>query len=472
MLANPTWHRAKHLKLINRKLLDIFTGDNDRLMVFLPPGHGKSSLISETLPAWWLGHRPDDRIMFVSYEHNFASSKGRACRDLMLEHGERAFGLRVRADLQRADEWGIEDHRGVMWSVGVGGPLTGRRAELIIIDDPVKNAEQADSPTYRRKTYDWYKTTLRTRLEPGGAVILVQTRWHEADLAGKLLEDMETGGDQWEVISLPAIAEEHDILGRKPGEALWPERFPLDSLEQTRADNPLRWWTALYQQRPSPEEGGFFKVSFFKYARLLNPQKEHPALGQINEGEREKAGSLADEAYFELIDGDKIKRIPYHKCLIFQTVDPAATEKETSDYFALLTFAMTPDRELIVIDAYNEKAETTKHLDILAQQQAKHSPVFQGIENVSFGLSLLQSARKAGFNIRPLKADRDKVARALTAKIRYEMGSIYHLAGEPWLPSLEAQLLDFPNGKHDDQVDCLAYAAILVGTMPRARVIM
>jgi predicted phage terminase large subunit-like protein len=479
MLANPRWERAAHLKLLNEELLDIYTGDNDRLMVFMPPGHGKSSLISETYPTWRLMHDPDIRTMFVSYEHDFAAGKGRACRELYREWGVPATGRKLSPSLQSSDEWGIDGHRGVMWSAGVGGPLTGRRAELIIIDDPVKNQEQANSQTYRDKTYEWYISTLRTRLEPGGAIIIVMTRWHEDDLAGRLLLDQkEKDADKWKVISLPAIAEENDPLGRKPGEALWPSRFPLSYLEQTKKSSPVQYWISLYCQRPRPEEGSFFQLSYFRYFRILR----NPSLVQeIKELEEEDSNNRSSEDYdanqeiYELTwtEGNEIRKRHWLKedCLIFQTVDTAATEKTHSDYFVIGTWAMTPDRELLLLDIFREKAETTKHLELLTQYDLKFDPSFQGIENKTFGQSLVQMGKKAGLPVKPLVADTDKIARALTVKTRYETGMVYHLIGASWLTDYETELLEFPNGKHDDQVDVAAYAGILVGTSGSSRVI-
>ena len=153
-----------------------------------------------------------------------------------------------------------------MVTAGVGGPITGKGADILIIDDPVKNAEEANSQTYRDKTWEWYQSTAYTRLEPKGAIILIMTRWHEDDLAGRLLKHMQNGtGEKWEVINLPAIAEENDLLGRKPGEPLWPERYDLKELNRIKDTTGSYWWSALYQQRPQPPEGGLLKRSWIKY---------------------------------------------------------------------------------------------------------------------------------------------------------------------------------------------------------------
>lgn len=192
--TNP-WVLAPHLALINDNLVKIAEEGNGRLLVTLPPRHGKSEFISKWFPAWYLGCFPDHRVIMASYEADFAMSWGRKVRDILEEKGEPYFGIRVRKISSAADRWDIEGRAGGMQSVGVGGPLTGKGANILIIDDPVKNAAEANSQVYRDKTWDWYTSTAYTRLEPGGSIILVQTRWHEDDLAGRILQKAkETGG--------------------------------------------------------------------------------------------------------------------------------------------------------------------------------------------------------------------------------------------------------------------------------------
>ena len=427
-------------------------------MVFLPPGHGKSSIISETFPAWLLISNPKSRIALVSYEHDFITNKSRHCRDLYFEWGMKITGNKLSPDRQAADHWEIEKHR-LLHAVRVPyGEF------YIIIDDPIKNAEQAQSETYRNKMYDWYLTTLRTRLEPHGRIIIIQTRWHEDDLAGRLLRDMkEKDADKWKVLNFPAIAEENDSLGRKPGEALWPTRYPIEVLEATQRANTPSWWAAMYQGNPRPNEGNVFQNKFFRYFTIKDLR--NPNEGFKNPGDFSNRG----EIYFELNTSEGIKHTKFENCITFQTIDPAATEKTYSDYFVVETWILTPQRDLLLIDVYREQAETTKHLDILRQQRVKWNPSFQGVENKTFGLSLIQSAKTLGFPIKELQADTDKVSRALTMKTRYEMGTVYHLANAPWLYDYESELTSFPNGKHDDMVDCASYAGILLGTLPIPR---
>ena len=185
-------------------------------MVTLPPRHGKSQLISQYFPAWYLGTFPDRRTILTSYEAGFAAGWGRRARDVLEEFGPEVFEVSVREDSSAADRWDINGHVGGMITAGVGGAITGRGADLLIIDDPVKNSEDAASKTMRDKAWEWYQSTAYTRLEPGGAIILVMTRWNEDDLAGRILKESQTGGEKWEVMNLPAIAEE-GIIGLAAG---------------------------------------------------------------------------------------------------------------------------------------------------------------------------------------------------------------------------------------------------------------
>ena len=201
----------------------------------------------------------------------------RRARDVLNEYGNSVFGIEVNNKSSAANRWDIQGHTGGMVTAGVGGPITGKGADILIIDDPVKNAEEANSQTYRDKTWEWYQSTAYTRLEPNGSIILIMTRWHEDDLAGRILHQIDQDkGEQWEIINLPAIAEDHDILGRNIGEPLWPGRYDLNELERIKYTTGSYWWSALYQQRPQPPEGGLLKRSWIKYYQPY----ELPPLGR------------------------------------------------------------------------------------------------------------------------------------------------------------------------------------------------
>ncbi len=254
-----------HLVALDEQLTRLGADEIERLLVAMPPRHGKSETISRYLPAWYLGRHPDRRVMLTSYEADFAASWGRKARIVLKQHGEPLFGVRIAARSAAASAWDIEGHSGGMVTAGVGGPLTGKGAHLLIIDDPVKNHEQAHSELLREKAWDWWRSTARTRLQRPGAVVLVMTRWHEDDLAGRLLRD---GSDDWTLLELPALADPDDALGRAPGQALCPGLgFDEDWLHDTRAELGSYWFSALYQQHPRPPEGMLFKRRDFRYWR-------------------------------------------------------------------------------------------------------------------------------------------------------------------------------------------------------------
>lgn len=433
LASGQKWELAKHLALLNRKLLDIAAGRTTRLMIRMPPRHGKSEFISKYYPAWFLGRFPDKRVILTSYEADFAASWGRKVKEVLEEHGKEVFGISIRKDSSAANRWDIEGHTGGMNTAGVGGPITGKGAHLFIIDDPVKNAEEALSKTMRDKAWDWYRSTAYTRLEPGGAIILILTHWHEDDISGRLVKEMQAGGDQWEIIDLPAIAEDNDLLGRKPGEALWEARFPLPKLLNIKKAIGTEWWNALYQQRPQIAQGFLFKRQYFRYFS--------------------RQGDL-----YVLQTPGGAKPVKANDCMVFHTCDPAASTKDTADYFVMATWAKTKDNDLLLLDILRTRLEGPDQPNLFKQAYQRWHPAFQALEDV--GLTLYQALVKAGLPVKYLKADTDKVTRALPAAARMEAGTIYFLSGAPWLADYEEELTAFNKGKHDDQVDVTSYAVI------------
>ena len=202
--------------------------------------------------------------MLVGYAASFARSWGRKARSLLTDHGRDAFDVEVDLEVRAAADWGLQGREGGMVTAGVGGPLTGRGANLLIIDDPIKNAEQAQSNAIRENHWDWWQTTASTRIEPGGCAIIIATRWNENDLSGKLIKAAQEGdGCPVRRLRLPAIAEEDDPLGRLPGEALWPERWPVERLEQLKRQKESHWWHALYQQQPASNGRSTWPADYF-----------------------------------------------------------------------------------------------------------------------------------------------------------------------------------------------------------------
>ena len=272
-------------------------------MVFMPPRHGKSEVVSKKFPAWFLGRNPDKEIIISSYAADLAYDFSRIARNTFREWGPKLWGLNLADDSGAVGRWGIQGRRGGLVAAGVGGPITGRGAHVAIIDDPFKNYEESASETVREKVLNWYKSTLRTRLAPGGAIVLVMTRWHEKDLAGELETAMtEEDGEQWEIIELPAIAKENDILGRQPGEPLWPARYPLTELRATKSPGQLPVVSTLPAEPARRRQQ--VQAAWFRYLRLQ--MTLCPAY----------AGR-----------GRRKKRFPLNQCWCFQTCDPAASTR-------------------------------------------------------------------------------------------------------------------------------------------------
>jgi predicted phage terminase large subunit-like protein len=237
---------VRHLAALDRAVVRTAYKPNGRLLVQMPPRHGKSEYLSKYLPSHYLGTFPDRRVILTSYEAGFAAQWGRKARTLTEEFGNDIFGVKVASNSSAADRWDIEGREGGMQTAGAGGAITGKGADLLIVDDPFKNWEEAMSPTIRDKVWDWWQSTAYTRLEPGGSAIVLQTRWHQDDLIGRLQKAQATGheyAEQWEIVHFPAINED--------GEALWPERYNINRLRQIEyAEGPYKW-SCLYQQKPT-----------------------------------------------------------------------------------------------------------------------------------------------------------------------------------------------------------------------------
>ena len=236
-LSRGRWQRYPHLDFLSARIKRLAYSPI-YLIVSMPPRHGKSELISHWTPVWFLRRWPHKRIILSSYGASFASDWGGEVKSSFTEHAHE-LGLTLAQDTKAKSQWRIQGFGGGMVAAGVGSSITGRGGDLLIIDDPIKSQREALSVTYRESIKQWYRSTLRTRAQPGASIILLMTRWHEDDLAGYLLNEAKNGNsdlphDPWEVINLPALAGSEDPLGRSEGEALWPEMYDRDALLQTR----------------------------------------------------------------------------------------------------------------------------------------------------------------------------------------------------------------------------------------------
>lgn len=446
--------QAEHLNLINDVLLDISEGKVKRQMIFAPPRHGKSTMVSHYFPAWYLGRFPQKRVILTSFEADQAREFGRKARDVLDEFGPWVFGIKVRAISSAAHRWNLlalnqqglwVPVKGGMNTASVRGPLTGKGAHVLVIDDPIKDEAMALSEAYQRSNYEWYRATAYPRLESGGAVVLMHTRWHEQDLAGKLLADegtIEEGG-LWRVLKLPALAEdeavtgEPDPLGREPGQALWPEMFDEEALEDRRI-TLQSWFFAEFQQRPQPASGGTFKSEWIRY---------------FYEDE------IGYDTWYYLDDGENSRRFSANNCWHFCTLDLAVGQEAQHDWTVAQIWCVTPDGDLLLLHQERARVEGPDHLPMIRRLKREWNLAFIGIEKVAYQTSLIQAAKREGMPVIELIPDKAKEIRAIPAASMMSTGRIFFRAGADYVDGLIHELLSFPRGRFDDQVDALAYAA-------------
>jgi len=443
-LLHPDRIIPKHVAYMSRVIADTVerghrTRDGEIIIVMMPPGHIKSDTCSVHTPLWFLERWPDRNVALASYGHEKAAEWGRLVRNQIQENPDK-FVVRLTADSKAAHRWNTNEGGGMLCT-GIGGPLTGFRAHILIVDDPVKDDEEAQSETMRAKSWDWFTSVAVTRCWPEATILVVMTRWHEDDLVGRLLDMEKTAADQGlalkriTVVRFPCIAEEDDVLGRSVGDPLWPGGgYNAEWAAQTRTLEGSHKWASLYQQRPAPAGGGMFRREHFHYYKK---EPDHYVLGN--------------------------RRHLVNRCWIGQTCDTAMTDRDSSDWTVMLTFAVTPDADLVILDVARVRLEVPEQWGFIMDQRDRFRRRGQyrwtGVENRSSGIGLLQLAKKHGIPLKELDAVTDKVTRASTASVFYENGKVWHPADAPWLDVYEHELLTFPNGKHDDQVDTIAHAA-------------
>ena len=407
---------AAHHREIAKRLERVASGECKRLMIFIPPRHGKSMLVSEFFPSWWLGQNPDKYLIFATYAQDLADDFGRKVRNhcQSREHALCFPGFKLQADSTAASRFNTPQG-GAYYAVGAGAAITGRGAHLLIVDDPIKGRQEAESEAQRRQLKDWYSSVARTRMMPGGAIVIIQNRWHESDLAGWLLSEHAHEG--WEVLSLPAIAEAGDPLGRVEGGALWPEAYPLSELETIKRSIGTRDWSALYQQRPRPQEGALVHLDWFKRYDAAPPAKR-----------------------------------------IIQSWDTAMKTGEMNDPSSGLTWSES-DTGYALLDNVTRRMEypDLKRAIIAAAERWKPTAVL--VEDKASGQSIVQDLRATtSLPIIPIQPEGDKVVRLMAVSALIEAGRVLLPQAAPWLVDFEAEVAGFPYGKHDDQVDAMTQA--------------
>lgn len=438
----PAFENPKHIQFLSRVLHEVENGKKDRIIITLPPRHGKSNLCSQFFPAWYLGRHPDHFVISSSYAQHLADDFGRKVRNLLTDPLHRAvFPDSVISEDSASVQKLAMTKNGGYYAIGRGGSITGRGGHLIIIDDPLKDRAEANSDTTRRMLQEWFQSVVYTRLMVGGKILVIQTRWHEDDLAGWLLR--EHIDDGWELINMPAIAEE-DEGWRAEGEALWPDRYPLEipagqkgmSLERIRRAIGTVDFQSLYQQRTGFRDGNDFKASWM------------------------------DDSKFAKIDTNQMTK--------YILVDPANNKAKKSDYTAMMVIGLGPDRNVYLLDIIRDKLSLTERAEKLFRLHRKWKPVRSVIyeqygaqaDRAYFEEKMDQMSYR--FRIQSVGGKVKKEDRIRRLVPWFENGRIYTPENLWYTESYELREVDlikvfrneeylaFPSAVHDDMMDALS----------------
>jgi predicted phage terminase large subunit-like protein len=384
-------------------------------MVLMPPGSAKSTYTSVLFPPWFMGRNTNSSVLGVSNTTELAERFSRRARNIVgLPKYRTTFGFGVSEDTQSAGNWETE-HGGEFFAAGMGAAIAGRRADLGLIDDPIKTREEADSERIRQKQWEWYVNDFTTRLKPRARQIVIQTRWHEDDLGGRILE---REASRWTVVKLPMVAVASDPLQRAPGERLWPEWFTQEMIEQAKLDT--RAWNALYQQDPIPDEGSFFQRDDFQEYEEL-PAQLH----------------------------------------LYGGSDYAVSEGQ-GDYTEHGIAGLDYDLNLYVIDWWREQAASNVWIERQCELILQHKPLVWFGESgpirkaIEPFLRKRMEERQAFCRLEWLPSIADKVVRARAIQARAGMGKVWLPKRAPWKADLMSQLMRFPAGKYDDGVDVMS----------------
>jgi predicted phage terminase large subunit-like protein len=434
---DPLARTSAALDAIDGALVDLVDGaDYDALSVFLPPQEGKSERCSRRFPEWCLDWNPALRVADVSYELDLAVRWGRIVKQDISLAGDK-LKISLRRDSTAAGRWETLAGGG-MYCVGIGGPLTGRPVDILIIDDPVKDRAAAESERIRENTWQWWESVALARLAPGGKVVLIQTRWHEDDLAGRILS--RPGPLRWRVLSIPALAEAGDVLGRPEGAELPSVRGRAPGYFLLRKRTMSRYvFSGIYQQKPTAAEGNTFRRAAFRYWRPTPPWADG----------RERLDLEAQPV--TLVD-----------CWRFITMDLAASMKTSADWTVASCWALAPGGDLILLDRARDRVEEHDHFGLAEPLITRWGVTQVYVESGWWSKTLVKDAINAGIPVAPLVADADKLTRAIPAAGRVHAGKVWFPAQAPWLDEWCDELAAFPSGTHDDQVDTLAYAARVI----------
>ncbi|WLB49223.1 phage terminase large subunit [Bradyrhizobium ottawaense] len=392
-------------------------------MLLVPPRHGKSELASKRLPAWFLGRQPHKQFISVSATAELAADFGREVRNIINSPEYRAiFNTTLAEDSQAKGKWHTADG-GIYYSLGIGGSVLGRGGDCILIDDPFGSMKEARSELERKNVWDFYTGTLYNRLMPGGAVVVINHRMHEDDLCGQLLAQQAAGGDRWEVVKLPAIND--------AGEALWPEAYPIETLHRIRRNTQPRDWSGLYLQEPAPEDGDYFKAEWLR-------------------------------AYDKAPPKDTLR--------IYGGSDYAVTA-DGGDYTVHAVVGLDPEGRMYLLDLWRKQAASDVWVEAFCDLVKEWKPIAwaeeQGQIRAGVGPYIDRRQReRSAYCVREQFPTRgDKAVRAQSIRGRMALEGLYVPTNAQWLADLRSELLSFPAGKHDDQVDALGLVGQLLDRM-------
>ena len=425
---------AKHHRALAKVLEKVEKGHIPRLIVSMPPRHGKSELVSRRFVPWVQGRDPYRNVIFATYNEDFAKDFGADVRNIMTlpqyKHVFPSFGLRKGG----ASKSRIQTTSGGMSVfVGRGGSITGRGGDFVILDDPIKDSLEANSPTLREQLWQWFTQVLMTRLMTASAsIVIVQTRWHEDDLIGRLTDPTNPHysseeAAKWKIINLPALAEDEDPLGRKPGELLWPERFDMEFMEAQRRLDP-RGFSALYQGRPTAEDGDLFRRENIKYFNR--------------------------------------KDVPDDMRIYAASDHAVGVDKTRNDATCLLIVGVDRNDDIFLLDCWWEKRTTDKVVDAMLELMRKWKPLIWWAEKGHISKAIGPFLRKrmgeekVYCRIEEVTPVANKVQRAQSILGRMAMNKVLFPRQSVWTQKATDELLKFPNGRNDDFVDTLAWVGM------------
>jgi predicted phage terminase large subunit-like protein len=423
----PRYRTAEHHRLIAHQLERVERGEIDRLMLLVPPRHGKSELASKRLPAWYLGRQPHKQFLSVSSTESLAADFGREVRNIIGSPEYKAvFSTKLAEDSQAKGKWHTSDG-GIYYALGIGGSVLGRGGDVLLIDDPYSSMQDALSELTRKNVWDWYTGTAYNRLMPGGAIVVINHRMHEDDLCGQLLQQQAAGGDKWEVVELPAITRD--------GEALWPDAYPIEALDRIKRNSQARFWSALYLQNPTPESGDYFKSEW------LRPYTNAPA--------KETLAIYGASDYAVTADG--------------------------GDWTCHVVVGVDSENRIYLLDLWRGQTSSDAWIEQWCQLVKEWQPLDWAEEKgqIAAGLGPFieqeASRRQAYVNREQFPTRGDKAVRAQSIRGRMSIDGLYVPTNAAWYADFRAELLSFPAGRHDDQVDALGLIGQLLDRMISGR---